>query len=358
MMIQRMTNHLMRSPVTIALAGCLLTGMTVGAEIIEQVLVRVNGDIFTKTDLETRQIAALRQMGQQFDQKTGPTDAQLRKMLDDVTPQLLVNTVDEMLLVQRGRELGYTMGNEQFQSVLDSIKQDNKLTNDEEFQAALKQENMTLADLRRNIERQMIISRVQQNEVLSKVSVNEEETRKYYESHLKEFTTAQSITLREILVSVPGDGKTLNVGADENARDKAIEIRKRALAGESFEKLAGDLSDAPSRANAGLIGPLNVTELSADLWKLLEPMKPGDMTEPLRSTRGYQILKLESMSTPEITPFEKAREEVSNRIFTGKRNEELQKYLVKLRAQAIIDWKNQDLKKAYEQGVQKAKPQD
>ena len=73
------------------------------AEIIEQILVKVNGEIFTKTDLEDRQVAALRQMGQQIDPKTDPTDAQLRKMLDEVTPQLLVNVVDEMLLVQRGR---------------------------------------------------------------------------------------------------------------------------------------------------------------------------------------------------------------------------------------------------------------
>src|SRR5690349_20279837 len=79
------------------------------AEIVEQILVKVNGEIFTKTDLEARQIAALRQMGQQIDPKTNPSDEQLRKMLDEVTPQLMVNVVDEMLLVQRARELGYKM---------------------------------------------------------------------------------------------------------------------------------------------------------------------------------------------------------------------------------------------------------
>src|SRR6266545_1509032 len=92
----------------------VLTGVATRAEVIEQVLVKVNGEIFTKTDLEARQVAALRQMGQQVDPKTDPSDAQLKKMLDDVTPQLLVNVIDEMLLVQRGHELGYTMGNEQF----------------------------------------------------------------------------------------------------------------------------------------------------------------------------------------------------------------------------------------------------
>ena len=75
-----------------------------------------------------------------------------------------------MLVVQRGKELGYTLGDEQFKSVLDSIKKENKIENEEQFQAALKQEDMTLADLRRNLERQMIVQRVQQNEVVGKVA--------------------------------------------------------------------------------------------------------------------------------------------------------------------------------------------
>ena len=43
------------------------------AEIIEQVLVKVNGEIFTKTDLEQRQVAALRQLGQQGNVKSDPS---------------------------------------------------------------------------------------------------------------------------------------------------------------------------------------------------------------------------------------------------------------------------------------------
>src|SRR6476660_6937560 len=77
----------------------LIAGAATHAEVVEQVLVKINGEIFTKTDLESRQVAALRQMGQQVDPKSDPSDAQLRKMLDDVTPQLMVNVVDEILLV-------------------------------------------------------------------------------------------------------------------------------------------------------------------------------------------------------------------------------------------------------------------
>src|SRR3954468_5057632 len=315
----------MRNKRTLAIGAVVLgavlaaAGASLHAEIIEQVLLKVNGEIFTKTDLEGRQVAALRQLGQQVDPKSDPSDAQLRKMLDDVTPQLIVNVVDEMLLVQRGRELGFKMGDEQFQSILESIKKDNKIESDEQFQAALKQENMSLSDLRRNLERQMIRSRVEQNEVLGKVAVSDEDARQYYESHASEFTTPQNITLREIFVNVPGDGVNLNVGADRDAKAKAEDIRRRALAGESFEKLAADLSDAPSRANAGLIGPLSLNDLAPDVRKIIEPMKVGEITQVLRSNKGYQLLKVETMTTTQVLPFDQAREEISNKVFTDKR---------------------------------------
>ena len=344
-----MKYRLISGAALVTVIGIALAGVAARAEVIEQVLVKVNGEIFTKTDLEQRQVAALRQMGQQPDSKT--TDTQLMKMIDQVTPQLLVNVVDEMLIVQRGKELGYTMTNERFQSILDSIKKDNKIETDEQFQAALKQENMTLADLRKNLEKQMLVSQVQQAEVLSRIAVSDDEARRYYDAHRSEFTSSQTITLREIFVSVPSDGANLNVGRDEEARARAEAIRQRALGGESFEKLAAEVSDAPSKANGGLIGPLNANDLSPDIRKLLEPMKPGDVTELLRSTRGYQILKLESMSTAELMPFDKARDQISERVFTGKRNEEFQKYLNKLRGQAIIEWKNPELKKAYDEGL-------
>jgi peptidyl-prolyl cis-trans isomerase SurA len=338
--------------VVVLLAGTLGVAR---AEIIEQVLIKVNGEIFTKTELEERQVSALRQMGQQADMKNNPSDAQLRKMLDDVTPELVVNIVDEVLILQRGRELGYKMSEEQFQSYLENIKKDSKIETEEQFQAALKQENMTMPELRKNVEKTIIMSRVQQNEVVGRLAVSDTDARRYYEAHAKEFTTPQSITLREIFVTVPGDGKTINVGLDEEAREKANQIRQRAVALESFEKLAAEVSDAPSRANAGLIGPLNLSELSPDLQKLVEGMKPGDISPVLRAQKGYQMLKLESSSAAETLPFEQARDQISEKVFADKRKAEFDKYLTKLRAEAIIEFRNTDIKKAYEVGLERMK---
>jgi parvulin-like peptidyl-prolyl isomerase len=80
-------------------------------------------------------------------------------------------------------------------------------------------------------------------------------------------------------------------------------------------------------------------------------MKQGDITQVLRGPRGYQILKLETSNEPETASFEEAREEISNRVFAEKRKVEFERFLVKLRSTAIIEWKNKDVQKAYEQGL-------
>jgi peptidyl-prolyl cis-trans isomerase SurA len=322
------------------------------AEIIEQILVKVNGEIFTKTDLEQRQVAVLRQKGQQIDLKSDPTNQQLRKALDEITPQVLVDALDEMLMVQRGKELGYKLSDEQFKSIVDSIKKENKIETEEQFQAALKSENMTMTDLRRNLEKSMLVQRVQQYEVMGKIGVNEDEARHYYDAHTNEFTTAPTVTLREILVAVPTDARGVNVGAEEAAKEKVEQIRARVTTGgEAFDKAAADASDAPSKANSGLIGPISVNDLSADLRKIVESLKPGGVSEIIRTSRGFQIFKLETSTPTETMPFDQAREVISERVFTDKRRAEYQKYLEKLRSQAIIEWKNQDVKRAFEEGL-------
>jgi parvulin-like peptidyl-prolyl isomerase len=325
----------------------LVLSVTVSAEIIEQVLVKVNGEILTKTDLEQRQVQALRARGIQ------PTDDEaLKKAIAEITPPLLVETIDEMLLVQRGKELGYKMTDEEFNRVVTRIRTDNKLESEEAFLGALKQEGLTLTELRSSLERQMLVSRVQQAEIIGKISITEEEARKYHAEHVNEFTKPGQVTVREILVSAPRSDKGVNVGLEEEAKAKAEGARKRIVDGEAFEIVAGDVSSSPSRANGGLVGPLNPAELTPAFQEILKGMKPGDITEVMRVPSGYQIVKLESQTPDEVMTAEQARERIGDVIFEQKRLVELKKYLEKLRAQAIIEWKNEEIKKAWLSRVQ------
>ena len=334
--------------VLLAFVGVFAAMASVRADIIEQVLVKVNGEILTKTELEQRQVAALRQRNPNFRPED---DAALQKALSEVTPRVIVDAVDEMLMIQRGKELGYTMSTEQFNGIVENIKKENKIESDEALQAALKQEGMTMADLRRQLEHQMMITRVQQTEVMSKVSVTDTELKAYYEAHTSEFATTPQVTLREMLIAVPVTPQGVSVAQDDEAKAKAEDIRKKLVAGETFQRLAADYSDSPSKANGGLVGPIDKTALSPELQKAIENMKAGDLTPVLRTERGYQLIKIEAVSNTTVKPFEDAKAEISDRVANERRKGEFDKYLEKLRSEAIIDWKNDEVKKAYDLGI-------
>src|ERR1700704_714114 len=103
-----------------AVLVALIASIPLRAEILEQVLVKVNGDIVTKGDFERLQVEFLRNRPDL--QNTSSADPALQKAVAESTPQLILNAVDELLMVQKGRELGYTMSDEQFKGVLDNIK--------------------------------------------------------------------------------------------------------------------------------------------------------------------------------------------------------------------------------------------
>ena len=322
------------------------TGTT--GTILEQVLVKVNGEIITKTELEQRQVAALRQKNPNL---RPDSDADLQKALNEVTPQVIVDAVDELLIVQRGKELGFTMSTDQFNSIIENIKKENKIESDEALQAALKQEGMTMADLRKQLERTSLVQRVQQQEVMGKLQVTDTELKAYYDAHQDEFGTVPQLTLREITVAVTADPQGLNVGKDDDAKAKAVEVRGKIVAGEPFPRLAADYSDSGSKANGGLVGPLSKSDLSEDLQKALAGLKEGGVTPVLRSARGYQVVKIEKLQDSTTKPFDDAKNEIADKIASGKRKVEFDKFLDKLRTDAIIDWKNDDLKTAYALGV-------
>src|SRR5215203_456720 len=174
------------------------------AEVIEQVLVKVNGDIITKTELESRQIDAIRQrLKQDVDPASLKNDNELKKVLADVTPRILVDAIDELLVVQLAKERGYRLRDEQFKEWLSNLRKEQNLEDDTKFQAALRQEGLSLDDLRKNVEREFMRSRVTQDEIGSKLTITEEEARQYYRTHPAEFTDEPNVTLREIMIETP-----------------------------------------------------------------------------------------------------------------------------------------------------------
>jgi len=321
------------------------TAATKGS-IIERVLVRVNGEIFTQSQLTTRQVSALRDM-----EKDKRDDSKLESTVTQITPDLLVSAVDELLLVQRGREMGVKFTDDQFKDALESIKKDNKL-DDAGLKAALTQEGLTLEELRQQLEKTFLIRAVQQREIGPSMSITQEEQRQYYEKHKADFMTPLTVTLREILVNVSTTtqkGQSMFAVSDDNtSKAKVDAIRARAVAGEDFTKLVTETSESATKSTGGMIGPVNVEDLTPALKDALGSLQPGGITLPLRGPRGYQIFKLETRSTPELRPFTAVCNEIERAIRDERIDPETEKMLARLRTQAVIEWKDDGFKVMYE----------
>jgi len=230
---------------------------------------------------------------------------------------------------------------------------DNQIPDDATFQRLLKEQGMTMELLRDRFNDQFLKESVMRNEVMNRLTITEEEARQYYRAHPQEFMTPSLMTLREIFIAVPtevvGGQESFNVAADEAALAKITTARERALKGEDFAALVNEFSESGSKANGGLIGPVNLNELAEALRTRLEPLKTGEIDKPIRTAKGYQLLKVDSRTESTVEPFEKVRNDIGNRVAQSRGDELLEKYLEVMRAQAIIEWKDDELKKLYEQ---------
>jgi peptidyl-prolyl cis-trans isomerase SurA len=349
-------------------AAVLLTACSVAvaaaqqSAILERIIVKVNGEILTQSQLENRQIEVLRDQNKRIETRQELTTKEdVRLALLEITPALLVDEVNGLLLVQRARELNIKYSDEEFKRNLDNIKKQNPDTikTDADLVRALKEAGLSMEQLRQNFETAYLKYVVEQREIARNLTLTEEEARQYYKAHPQEFMKPATVTLREILVSVPTQGTgtqaTFNAAIADDAKKKVDSIRARAVAGEDYLKLIAEASDSGTKANNGLIGPVVVDELNPLLAQALEKLQPGEVTEPLRSRAGYQIFKLESRSAAEPEPFDKIRDTIGRKIYETRRDSEMAKYLAKLHAQALIEWKDEGYKKMYEQGVAKGK---
>jgi len=143
------------------------------------IVVTVNGEALTDADLTRRH--------QELDQTLRP--GPMKREPTAPLPHVLVDALDDTLIVQHGTGLGYKLDDDEFNSLLDGIKQANGFENNDQFLAALKRSQMTMADYRRNVERRMIVQRVRVSAVFpfGKSVFTEDEQRQYFDAHPEEF---------------------------------------------------------------------------------------------------------------------------------------------------------------------------
>ena len=119
---------------------------------------KVNGEIITKTEFETRQGRQALRIAQSWRRPAGEVSASKSRCADHPGPDS--ERCGRALLIQRGRESGYTLVGSAVRHHRRGHPKSNNLEDEARFQEALKQEGLTMDDLRRNLERTMIVQQV------------------------------------------------------------------------------------------------------------------------------------------------------------------------------------------------------
>jgi parvulin-like peptidyl-prolyl isomerase len=287
------------------------------AEVVERVIVRVNGDIVSQSEFVARQAAAV--------QAARIAPEGVEAFLRENNAKILQQAIDELLLVQRAAELGYRVPPQYVNELVDSIKKENNIASEEELIQQLRREGMTLSELKRNIERNVLRQQVLQRELQSKQALTEADARADYEAKKAEHSRPAYVHLQEIVI------------APETPTAQAQELVKRARAGEDFAELAKAHSAAASRASGGDLGRLNRGDLPPELEKTAFALAAAGVSDPIPTSRGLLILRCVERSEASFTPFEEVKEAILKRMAQERMASQYEAYMEGLRKSALID---------------------
>jgi parvulin-like peptidyl-prolyl isomerase len=297
--------------------------------VIEEIVAKVNGDIITRSEIErSRKI-----LESEIRRALPPAEAE--KELAEREKHILRDKIDQLLLIQKGKELNINV-DPQVSKYLADLQLQSKIAEPEKFQAWVREQTgQPFEDYKAEIKNSFLTQRVIQQEVGGRIQVPRAELEKYYNEHKNEFIREERIFLREILVSTEGKDEKGIAAAEKKARELAARARK----GEKFGELARDHSDAVTARNYGELPPAKKGDLNPKIEQLVWNQERGYVTDPIRVDTGFLILKVEDKHRAGLAPFEEVENEIMEKLFMPRFQPAVREYLTKLRYEAFLEIK-------------------
>jgi parvulin-like peptidyl-prolyl isomerase len=308
-------------------AGCVLAA---DLAVVEEIVAKCNGDIVTRGDLDRSRreiIEGLRETG-----VAGPV---LEQQLNDREKNILRDRIDQLLLVQKGKDLNITVDTDVSKQMA-QIQSDSKIADPEKFQQYIKdQSGMSYEDFKQEMKNRVLTQRVIRQEVTEHMSVKHDELEKYFNEHKTEFVRQEQVFLREILISTEGKDAAGVAAVEKKAKDLVARARK----GERFAELARDNSDAVTKNSMGELPPFKKNELSKNLEDMVWDQPKGYITDPIRSGNGFLILRVEEHTKAGQAQLSEVENEVTEKILAPRMETAVRDYLTKLRKEAFLEIK-------------------
>ncbi len=347
--------------VCFSLIGVTLLSTLAAAQVVEEIITRVNNQIITRSEF-------LRSKDQLKEEVKQQDAANADKVYGQREKDILRDLIDQQLLLEKGKDLGFT-GDTELIKRLDQMRKEMKLESMEDLEKAAAAQGLSYEDFKQNLRNQIITQKVIGEEVGSHLTIAKEEQQKFYDEHKSEMEQPEAIQLSEILVApakppaaenkpaanqatadhagsaagTPAPAATA-VNYDEAAalaaaQAKANDLLEQIRKGASFEDVAKKYSDGPTAAQGGDLGLFKRGALAKELEDKTFAMKAGDISEVIRTKQGYVILKVNQHQAAGIPDMKDVLPRVQDALYYQKLQPALRAYLTKLREEAYIDIK-------------------
>jgi len=310
-----------------ASASLFATDLTV----VEEIVAKCNGDIVTRSDLDKAQ----KELTEAY-RREGLTGAALDEKIAQESKHLLQDRIDNLLLVQKAKDLDIKVDTELAKRVADVQKQSG-IADPDKFHDWVKEQSggTPFEDFRNDMKNQMLRERVIRQEVGEHIVIKHEELEKYYNEHKADFVREERISLREILISTEGKDEA-GVAA---AKKKAEDLVARARKGERFPELARDNSDSISAKSFGLLDPYKKGILAPALEGQVWDKPKGYVTDPILVPAGFLILRVEDHQRAGQAELAEVEGEVQDKLYAPRMQPLVREYLTKLRKEAFLEIK-------------------
>ncbi|KPK37491.1 MAG: molecular chaperone SurA [Gammaproteobacteria bacterium SG8_47] len=250
-----------------------------GPQELDRIVALVNDDIITKTELD-RQLVAIEVQLRRQNVRMPPPDVLRRQVLERMIVQRI-----QLQLAERG---GIRVDEETLNQVMNKIALENGISL-MELPRVLARDGIEFADFRENIRDEMITSRVQQQQVMSRITVTEQEVDNYLTNAATRRGADIEYRLAHILIGVP-EGATPDVIGKK--QDTAQQVVAQLHEGADFEATAVAVSEGQKALEGGDLGWRSANQLPSIFADQIAPLNVGEIVGPIRSPAGFHIIKL------------------------------------------------------------------
>lgn len=313
--------------VRLALVVALVAGAGVfaRAEVLEQIVAQVNGEIITLSEYTREKNMVYQMMRGQF------TGQELTRRYTEALGQILPNMVNEILLLEKAKEYGFTtdLDLEARQFVEDMMKRE-RIPNLEALKQEMSKQGITYSQYFEGLKKQILLNRMRGAIVRQRVKVMKDELEKYYKEHAEEFSLPAKVELEEIVIY--SKDKTR-----DQLKAKSAEVEGRLKGGEAFAEVAKALSEGPTAAQGGKIGSFATNALSSTIGKAITGLGPGQTAGPLETDYGMVVVRVTALTPSQIKPFDEVKDKIEDDIFRVKVGPVIEAYVKELREEAYIN---------------------